>query len=97
MNALSRVLLLALRAYQFLLSPWIGGSCRYWPSCSEYSAEAIRRFGALRGIWLTAARLGRCHPYAQGGVDPVPARFQWRCRCAVDGKAPHAPGQFRTH
>jgi putative membrane protein insertion efficiency factor len=77
------VLLALLRAYQYLLSPWIGGSCRYWPTCSEYSREAIETHGALRGTWLTLGRLGRCHPYGRGGVDPVPEVFGWRCACGV--------------
>lgn len=78
-----RALLLALlRAYQFLLSPWIGGSCRYWPTCSEYAREAIETHGAGRGSYMALARLARCHPYSAGGVDPVPMRFRWRCWCA---------------
>lgn len=74
-------LLALLRAYQYLLSPWIGGSCRYWPTCSEYAREAIKQHGAARGSYLAAARLARCHPYGAGGVDPVPAAFRWRCWC----------------
>lgn len=76
------LLLALLRAYQYLLSPWIGGSCRYWPTCSEYSREAIETHGAARGTYMTVARLARCHPYGAGGVDPVPANFRWRCWCA---------------
>lgn len=79
-----RTLLLALlRAYQFLLSPWIGGACRYWPTCSEYAREAVETHGAWRGSWLAAGRLARCHPYGRGGVDPVPAQFRWRCICGA--------------
>ena len=79
-----RALLLALlRAYRYLLSPWIGGACRYWPTCSEYAREAIEQHGALRGSWLAAGRLARCHPYGRGGVDPVPAQFRWRCVCGA--------------
>jgi len=81
-RAASRGLLAAIRAYQFLLSPWIGGSCRYWPTCSEYAREAIERHGAARGSYLAARRLARCHPYGRGGVDAVPEAFAWRCRCA---------------
>ena len=86
-----KTLLLALvRAYQFLLSPWVGGSCRYWPTCSEYAREAIESHGAARGTYMAAIRLGRCHPYGAGGVDPVPAQFRWRCWCAesADRAAP---------
>lgn len=86
------LLLALLRAYRYLLSPWIGGSCRYWPTCSEYSREAIETHGAARGSYLTIARLARCHPYGAGGVDPVPAQFRWRCWCgdhpsSVDARA----------
>jgi uncharacterized protein len=78
---LKPALLAAIRAYQYLLSPWVGGSCRFWPTCSEYSREAIERHGAARGSWMMATRLARCHPYSHGGVDPVPDRFRWRCWC----------------
>lgn len=71
-------LLWLVRAYRFFLSPWLGGACRYWPTCSDYSMQAIERFGALRGLWLTLGRLARCHPYGRGGVDPLPEQFQWR-------------------
>ena len=68
-----RWLLIALiRAYRFLLSPWIGQHCRFHPSCSTYALEALETHGALRGSWLTIARLGRCHPFHPGGEDPVP-------------------------
>jgi hypothetical protein len=83
------LLLALLRAYRFLLSPWIGGSCRYWPTCSEYAREAIELHGAARGAYMAAARLARCHPYGAGGVDPVPSTFRWRCWC---GQAPVAGG-----
>ncbi len=75
------MLLALLRAYRFFLSPWIGGACRYWPTCSDYSSQAIQTHGALRGTWLTLGRLLRCHPYGRGGVDPVPETFSWRCTC----------------
>lgn len=79
-----RVLLLALiRLYQFLLSPWIGGSCRYWPTCSEYARESIETHGAAKGSYMALMRLGRCHPYGAGGVDPVPTHFRWRCWCSA--------------
>lgn len=68
----AQLALLAIRAYKLLLSPVLPGSCRYSPSCSDYCAEAIRRHGVLRGIWLGAKRLGRCHPFGAAGYDPVP-------------------------
>jgi putative membrane protein insertion efficiency factor len=75
------VLLVLLRAYRFLLSPWVGNSCRFWPTCSVYSMEAIERHGALKGSYMMVTRVARCHPYSAGGVDEVPAQFGWRCWC----------------
>jgi putative membrane protein insertion efficiency factor len=92
---LKAVALALLRAYQYLLSPWIGGACRYWPTCSEYSREAIENFGALRGGWLTLGRLARCHPYGRGGVDPVPESFRWRCACGAV-HSPSSPSSSST-
>lgn len=60
------------RLYQLVLSPWLGGACRFEPSCSHYAAGAIERHGAWRGSWLALRRLGRCHPFDAGGFDPVP-------------------------
>ncbi len=62
----------AIRVYQWTLSPLIGPACRYMPSCSEYTLEAIRTHGPLRGTWLGARRLCRCHPWGGHGYDPVP-------------------------
>ena len=68
-----RALLIALvRAYRFLLSPWLGRQCRFEPTCSAYAIEALERHGALRGSALTLHRLARCHPFCEGGHDPVP-------------------------
>ncbi|RIK10303.1 MAG: membrane protein insertion efficiency factor YidD [Acidobacteria bacterium] len=63
-----------IRLYQMTLSKLIGAQCRYMPSCSQYTLEAIRRFGFFRGGWMGARRIGRCHPWADGGHDPVPER-----------------------
>ncbi len=63
---------LLVRLYQAALSPLLGGHCRFHPTCSEYAVEAFRVHGFLRGAWLTARRLGRCHPLGGGGFDPVP-------------------------
>jgi putative membrane protein insertion efficiency factor len=72
-GVLSLALQTAVRAYQLLVSPLLPPSCRFWPSCSEYAAEAIRRHGALRGGGLALHRLARCHPWGgSGGYDPVP-------------------------
>jgi uncharacterized protein len=66
------MLLAAIRGYQLLLSPLFAGSCRFVPSCSAYAAEAVDRFGVLRGSWLAIRRLSRCRPLAAHGFDPVP-------------------------
>ncbi|MDP8959051.1 MAG: membrane protein insertion efficiency factor YidD [Actinomycetota bacterium] len=63
---------LIIRAYQAALSPWLGRNCRFVPSCSQYAYEAIGHYGLGRGVWLALGRLGRCHPFRQGGYDPVP-------------------------
>jgi len=65
----------AVKVYQRTISPflsWRGPRCRFYPSCSSYCAEAVLRFGVARGLWLTARRLARCHPFHPGGLDPVP-------------------------
>ena len=61
-----------IRGYQLFLSPLLPPSCRFHPSCSQYALEAVTRHGALRGGWLAARRLARCHPFHPGGFDPVP-------------------------
>ncbi len=61
-----------IRAYKFFLSPWLGQSCRFSPTCSSYAIEAIETWGPGRGSWLALRRIGRCHPWCQGGDDPVP-------------------------
>ena len=61
-----------IRGYQLLISPLLGPSCRFRPSCSEYAFEAVRRFGTVRGAWLALKRLVRCHPWGGSGFDPVP-------------------------
>jgi len=70
----ARAILVALRGYKLLLSPLFTGSCRYLPTCSDYAAQAVREHGALRGGWLAAKRLARCHPFGGSGLDPVPHR-----------------------
>jgi putative membrane protein insertion efficiency factor len=68
------VLLGLVTGYQWLLSPLLGGSCRFVPSCSDYARAAIVEHGAVKGSWLAARRLARCHPAGSYGLDPVPPR-----------------------
>ena len=67
-----RLLVGLVQVYRLAVSPVMAPSCRYWPSCSEYAIEALRRHGAAQGSWLTARRLCRCHPWSAGGIDEVP-------------------------
>lgn len=70
----ARMLMAAVRGYRLLLSPWLGSSCRFEPTCSAYALEALDRHGAAAGSALTLGRIARCHPWCDGGLDPVPAR-----------------------
>ena len=68
-----KVLLLGLiHSYRILISPLFPPSCRFHPTCSQYGLEAIARYGSIKGGWLTAKRIARCHPWSEGGFDPVP-------------------------
>ncbi len=66
------VLIQIVRAYRLLLSPWLGSSCRFEPTCSAYALGALQAHGALTGSYLSVARISRCHPWCKGGTDPVP-------------------------
>lgn len=66
------LLIAPIRFYRYFLSPWFGRSCRFTPTCSAYTIEALETHGALKGLWLGTKRIGRCHPWCQGGHDPVP-------------------------
>lgn len=70
-----------IRFYQIFFSPWVGHNCRYLPTCSQYSLEAIEKFGAFKGSYLMIRRLLRCHPFGGSGIDEVPAKFSWFCSC----------------
>lgn len=69
---LSWFFLLLIKLYQYLISPLFSGSCRYTPTCSQYGVEAIKKYGPFKGVWLTAKRISRCHPWGGHGHDPVP-------------------------
>lgn len=71
-----KLLLLPIRFYQYAISPLMASHCRHYPTCSAYAIEAIERHGALKGLWLGGTRLLRCHPWAEGGYDPVPGSSQ---------------------
>lgn len=66
------LLVLLVRIYQYTLSPFIGRSCRYTPTCSNYSIEALHKHGAIKGSWLSAKRIASCNPWGGSGYDPVP-------------------------
>ncbi|MBB5321761.1 membrane protein insertion efficiency factor YidD [Marinobacter oulmenensis] len=67
-----KLLLLPIRFYQYAISPMMASHCRHYPTCSQYAIEAIQHHGAIKGSCLAGARLLRCHPWAEGGYDPVP-------------------------
>ena len=71
-RALAKPLIGLVRLYQVALSPWFGMNCRYQPTCSSYAIEALQVHGVLKGSWLAAKRIGRCHPWGASGYDPVP-------------------------
>jgi len=71
-SPVARVVLLLVRAYQKVVSPLSGANCRYAPSCSHYTYEAVEIHGALKGSWMGVRRISRCHPFHEGGYDPVP-------------------------
>jgi hypothetical protein len=73
-SAASKVAVFLIRGYQRFLSPLLGRHCRFYPTCSQYTLEAVERFGFLRGAWLGAKRMVRCGPWHPGGYDPVPER-----------------------
>lgn len=72
MNPLVWLILLLIRLYQVLISPWLAKRCRFFPSCSHYAYDSFTRFGFAKGMFFTAKRLLKCHPFHEGGFDPVP-------------------------
>lgn len=71
-KAFGNLFLLLIRLYQYAISPLLGSSCRFTPTCSQYGVEAIRKYGPFKGGWLTLKRIGRCNPWGGHGHDPVP-------------------------
>ncbi|MCW8905383.1 MULTISPECIES: membrane protein insertion efficiency factor YidD [Sedimenticola] len=69
---MKRLVLQLLKGYSYLVSPLLGNNCRYYPSCSAYTREAVEIHGVLRGLWMGTRRILRCHPFHEGGYDPVP-------------------------
>jgi len=69
---MKQILLLIIRGYQLVLSPMLGSHCRFYPSCSCYSHDAIEAHGAIKGMYFSIRRISRCHPWSEGGFDPVP-------------------------
>ena len=80
MRALRAIATAPLRLYQLLISPLLGQRCKYWPSCSEYGVQAIRRYGILRGLVLASWRVLRCNPWSHGGIDRVEDQKLFRAR-----------------
>ena len=78
MSPLARILVLPIKAYRLILSPWVGWHCRYHPTCSQYALEALETHGAMRGAGLALWRIVRCNPWGACGNDPVPGRDQTR-------------------
>jgi len=72
MKILSLPFIFLIKLYQLIISPWIGPSCRFTPTCSQYSIEAFKKHGILKGLWLTIKRIARCNPWGGHGYDPVP-------------------------
>lgn len=69
---MKQVVIALIRGYQRFISPLLASNCRFQPTCSHYTLEAVERYGVLKGLWLGAKRIGRCHPFNPGGYDPVP-------------------------
>lgn len=69
---MSQFIIRSIKLYRYCLSPYVGAHCRFNPSCSEYAAQALAKYGTLRGLALTFIRIARCHPWCEGGHDPLP-------------------------
>lgn len=83
---MQKILIKLIHLYRFILSPWIGQQCRFYPSCSHYAEEAILNHGAIKGSFLALRRLLRCQPFSNGGLDPVPPNNNHCCHQHQQGK-----------
>ncbi|MEJ7820867.1 MAG: membrane protein insertion efficiency factor YidD [Chitinophagaceae bacterium] len=72
LQLLSLPFIFLIRVYQKIISPWLGPSCRFTPTCSQYGVDALKKYGAVKGLWLTVKRIARCNPWGGHGHDPVP-------------------------
>ena len=94
MNPVAYILRAMVKGYQLVISPVLPASCRYYPTCSSYTLQAIETHGALKGGWMGLKRIGRCHPWNDGGYDPVPGTEEHQkhthahssCGCSPDAK-----------
>ena len=91
-----RALMALVRGYRFFLSPWLGNACRFEPTCSAYSLQALELHGAMSGTYMTLHRLARCHSFCRGGYDPVPARASPLFGLSSDGP-PHSAASSPSH
>jgi putative membrane protein insertion efficiency factor len=87
----ARFLIAMIRLYRLFGSLWLGNQCRFHPTCSSYALEALEQHGALKGSWLAARRLSRCHPFCEGGFDPVPETTE-KNHVKHSHVTPHEPG-----
>ena len=76
MNLLAYLIIKLIRIYKFLISPLLGDSCRYFPTCSDYSIESLRTYGLFKGLFLSLKRILSCHPWGDGGFDPVKKKIK---------------------
>lgn len=84
---MKKIFILLVKSYQFLISPLLGNNCRFYPSCSQYMIQAIEQYGVFKGMYLGIKRLSKCHPWHEGGIDPVPSA----CQCKTASKKDERP------
>jgi len=94
---LAAPLLALIYLYRWFISPLLGPRCRFYPSCSAYSLEALKLHGPVKGCWLTFKRLIRCHPYSDGGFDPVPGSEQEHDQCCSSSSHTDAPTKIENN